>query len=53
MPAGGVAGNPALASARTGLLGGSSPLMIGLIVLVGAIVTITLLRLTKTRHPVD
>ncbi|MEO6083371.1 MAG: DUF4142 domain-containing protein [Umezawaea sp.] len=53
MPAGGVAGDPTLASARTGLLGGSSPLMIGLIVLVGAIVTTTLLRLTKPRRTVD
>jgi predicted outer membrane protein len=50
MPAGATPGGPALAGA---LGGGTSPLMIGLIVLVGAIVTITLLRLTKTRHPVD
>jgi predicted outer membrane protein len=48
--AGATPGGPALAGA---LGGSSSPLMIGLIVLVGAIVTITLLRLTKTRHPVD
>jgi len=53
MPAGGTPADPSLA-AQAGLLGGgSSPLMIGLIVLVGAIVTITLLRLTKPRHPVD
>ncbi|HEX6344462.1 DUF4142 domain-containing protein [Umezawaea sp.] len=62
VPAGGMpgmAGDPALASARTGLLGGLSSgggpdlLMIGLIVLVGVIVTVTLLRLVKPEHPAD
>jgi putative membrane protein len=52
MPAGGTPGDSALA-ARAGQLGGSSPLMIGSIVLVGVIVTITLLRLTKPRPPVN
>jgi putative membrane protein len=51
MPAGGTPGVPG-GPARAGLLG-STPLMIGLIVLVGAMVTITLLRLTKPRHPVN
>ena len=47
------------AVAKSGLLGsltpgsGPNPLMIGLIVLVGAIVTATLLRLMKPKYPVD
>ncbi len=61
VPAGGMpgmAGDPALAS-RTGLLGGLAPggganlPMIGLIVLIGAIVTVTLLRLMKPKRPAD
>ncbi|MCS7481088.1 DUF4142 domain-containing protein [Umezawaea endophytica] len=58
VPAGGMpgmAGDPALASARSGLLGGggSTLLSIGLIVLIGATVTVTLLRLTKPRREAD
>ena len=62
VPAGGMpgmAGDPALASARSGLLGGLAPgsgsslLSIGLIVLIGAIVTVTLLRLMKPRREAD
>ncbi|MET1073293.1 MAG: DUF4142 domain-containing protein [Umezawaea sp.] len=63
VPAGGMAGmgpnggDPALA-AQSGFLGGllpadgPSPLMIGLIVLVGAVVTVALLRMTKPKHSV-